>query len=103
MVSTAVPSTFTVGVCGGLYQSGGLWGSILSCTAAYGSCPHQSIPRAPIAYDPFIRFDGRQQEEQPEMLGGSRPGYQYDPPTEGADLIGYKIRATFPTAHGPAA
>ena len=31
------PSTFTVGVRGGLYQSGGLWGSILSCTAAYGS------------------------------------------------------------------
>ena len=49
------------------------------------------------AYDPFIRFDGRQQEVQPEMLGGSRPGYQYEPPTEGADLIGYKIRATFPT------
>ena len=44
-----------------------------------------------------MRFDGRLQQEQPALSGGSRPGYQHAPPKDGADLIGWKIRATFPT------
>ena len=46
--------------------------------------------------DVFVRFDGRERQ-QPALLGGTRPGFQYDPPQEGAALLGWNCKATFPT------
>ena len=48
-------------------------------------------------HDPFVRFDGRWDNLQPALLGGSKPGYQYEPPCEGLELLGWKIKATFQT------
>jgi hypothetical protein len=48
------------------------------------------------SYDAFVRFSGRDLE-QPALLGGSRPGFQYDVPKHGTELIGWNCKATFPT------
>ena len=57
-----------------------------SCTATRG--------------DPFARATGRVRvapEDQPPIPNGSRPGYVYQPHEHGVGLVGWKIKATFPT------
>ena len=47
----------------------------------------------------FARLPGREgpSGEQPPIPGGQRPGYQYQPPSTGGELIGWRVKATFPT------
>ena len=36
-------------------------------------------------------------EDQPAIPGGSKAGYAYQPHTHGKNLVGWRIKATFPT------
>ena len=50
--------------------------------------------------DPLLRTAGRVRvapEDQPAIPGGSKAGYAYQPHTHGKDLVGWRIKATFPT------
>jgi hypothetical protein len=40
-------------------------------------------------------------EDQPAIPGGSKAGYAYQPHTHGKNLVGWRIKATFPTRHRP--
>ena len=50
--------------------------------------------------DPLLRTAGRVRvapEDQPAIPGGSKAGYAYQPHTHGKNLVGWRIKATFPT------
>jgi hypothetical protein len=54
--------------------------------------------------DPLLRTAGRVRvapEDQPAIPGGSKAGYAYQPHTHGKNLVGWRIKATFPTRHRP--
>ena len=50
--------------------------------------------------DPLNRGMGRvpvAPADQPPIPGGTRAGYEYQPPKHGVELMGWRIKATFPT------
>ena len=50
--------------------------------------------------DPLLRTAGRVRvapEDLPAIPGGSKAGYAYQPHTHGKNLVGWRIKATFPT------
>ena len=59
--------------------------------------PQQDEGEEGMPEDPFVRFDGRWDNKQPKLLGGSRPGFQYEPPFAGKEMLGWKVQATFQT------
>ena len=63
-----------------------------------------TLTASPIAHvevrDPLNRAAGRVRvapEDQPPIPGGSKAGFQYQPPVDGEELIGWFAKATFPT------